>query len=1175
MVQYTVSGDVTEADYESLSGTVTIEPDNANRAQTLTLSTVNDSFEEGDETLTVTLSLGDQTEDVEIGTPSASATITDNDTLTVTVSNNDMPNVLEGHDATFALIVESTVTSTAHVVVDYTVGGDVTSADYDGPKSRTHTIDAGSSTAIITIATVDDNLPEADEGLTVKLTKATTRGRRVTLGAPSEVTTTIGAEDGTVPVGVQGGAVNEGGDAKFTVTLGSAALETVHLQYYTTEPAEPTTSADFTAVPSTSAESIMIEKGKTSITFSVPTTQDDLAEADETFTVVLQADSSNPLPDYVSIRVDRATGTIRDDDALRASVTADQNTLTAAAVTQEATFTVKLTRRNGEPGSGSQPVLVEYAGGSATLTIAAEDSEDTITIDEPSGSAWQADPPQSVGVQLTRVTSSAGTVSLGTTSASTTIVDEATVVVSIPGNASEIEGAPIEFTVSRDSDTNTYTGKIVVDYVVERGTATIPDFTAPSTRSLTLPDENTITVKTTNDTLVEANEQFTVRLTGAKKAVSSDPGNVVLGAARGTATIRDDDELDVSIESRQTTVLEGSSAVFTVKLTKDGTSESGAGSADVVVDYEVPAGSDAKAADKDFTAPSGKLTIRAGQSSGAITIAANDDDVLEPGGENLVLTLTGTPTTSPADKVDLGTPATAMTTIRDRVGTVIVSLEDARSVVEGQSAVFDVTLSGAVSVAVVATLTVPSDFETPDGLSIPMGETTGSFTVATTDNSQAEKDRTLSVTLDLDTELAGLVEGKNTATATIRDNDPLTVNVSAPRWIHEAESAVFTVTLTGGTGSDDVVVDYSVGGTATEDNAYTAPRSGALTIDGGGAPQSAETITITDALARFDPGDTLTVKLTGVTTSGRATVGTPRQVTTTVAAVTVSVTSVTHPSTEGESAQFTVSLSSDVSENALVRYGTVNGSATSPADYTAQSGTVTFEASSSRSTVVTVNTQPDTLAEGNETFSLAISEQRLPPGVEIGTAQATATIPDNDMLTATVTRQQPEVPEGSAATFEVELNFAGGSNVVVEYGVSDRATATGGKDYAPPSGTLTIRAGQTTGTISIATIEDDVLDRGETLLVELTAWSVAGTKTTPQTAPESESTLIRDENGTVVVSVADTTTDEGEEAVFTVTLSGMVDSNVQVPFQIGDGPAPNGDGDVKLCVASSGSGRLL
>ena len=180
-----------------------------------------------------------------------------------------------------------------------------------------------------------------------------------------------------------------------------------------------------------------------------------------------------------------------------------------------------------------------------------------------------------------------------------------------------------------------------------------------------------------------------------------------------------------------------------------------------------------------------------------------------------------------------------------------------------------------------------------------------------------------------------------------------------------------------------------------------------------------------------------------------------------------------------------MSLSSAVSENALVRYGTVNGSATSPADYTAQSGTVTFEAGLSTSTVLTVNTQPDTLAEGNETFSLVISEQSLPDGVEIGTAQLTATIPDDDILTATVTRQQPEVPEGSAATFEVELNFAGGSNVVVEYGVD--ATATEGKDYTPPSGTLTIRAGQRTGTISIATIEDDVLDRGETLLVELTA----------------------------------------------------------------------------------------
>ena len=117
----------------------------------------------------------------------------------------------------------------------------------------------------------------------------------------------------------------------------------------------------------------------------------------------------------------------------------------------------------------------------------------------------------------------------------------------------------------------------------------------------------------------------------------------------------------------------------------------------------------------------------------------------------------------------------------------------------------------------------------------------------------------------------------------------------------------------------------------------------------------------------------------------------------------------------------------------------------------------------------------------------------LPSGVTLGTATATGTIEDDDTVMAAVTAGASTVSEGSAASFEVALTDATSTaDVVVTYTVT--GTATSGTDYTAPSGSLTIMAGASSGTITIQTTSDLVLDRGETLIVTLTgASTTAGT----------------------------------------------------------------------------------
>ena len=61
---------------------------------------------------------------------------------------------------------------------------------------------------------------------------------------------------------------------------------------------------------------------------------------------------------------------------------------------------------------------------------------------------------------------------------------------------------------------------------------------------------------------------------------------------------------------------------------------------------------------------------------------------------------------------------------------------------------------------------------------------------------------------------------------TIEDNDELSASVTVPEAVAEGETARFTVTLGGGTSTADVVVTYSVGGTAKGQGLHGSQATG-------------------------------------------------------------------------------------------------------------------------------------------------------------------------------------------------------------------------------------------------------------------------------------------------------------------------------------------------------------
>ena len=1162
----TVAGTATSADYTSASasGTVTLQEGN-NPSVPITVITTDDTLTEGDETFSVKFSLVNPPADVVLGTSMVTATIAANDSLTASVRSSQ-ESLVEGSDATFTVTLTGGVSS-EDVVISYdtmpssedeasmTTDPAITGEDYDSP-SGTLIIPAGQTMGIITIPTSVDDVRERPETLRVTLRDATTEvgmAMVTSTATDASISITIGDRDGSVTVSLaENITVNEGDMAKFVVRLSGEVSEEVRVSYRTVTGTGTgaATPDDFTSETGT----LSISAGDTARTISVATTDDDAApraEAPEWFVLELQEVAATP-PLGVSLGVARARAraTIIDDDVPVASVKG----LETLAEGEMARFTVTL-----DEAAGSEAVLIEYTvGGTA---VAGEDyevpsGELSILAEMPSGdivfrTIADEDVNETLTLTLVAASTEQGRATIGTPrAATTTLAEEGVATLSVADrHVSEGDDAVFEVTLSKAVD-----DPVRVKWDTAAGTATATTDYGASSASGTVTiaaeaETAMFTVDTVVDGFAERSETFNVAL-----SLVGEPANVVAGAqaATATATILDGNPLSANVTTAgRSSVPEGSEATFTVVLT------GGTSTAEVVVTYEVGAGDTNGVVAGDFRAPGTSLRIPAGESSGPIVVATNADDVREPP-ESLRVTLTEAKMGDVA--VVLGAPPDpefAEVTIEEPVDDALVTVA-ATSVTEGAPVVFTVTLSGKVSQDLALTYVLQpgitavggEDYTAADltgSLVIKMGMTRETFTVRTIDDDDAENEETLGVTLTLPTgnESAGRPwrPGPTSATAAIRDNERLRVGVEGPQRLVRNGSGNFQITLDGGVPTADIEVHYTLGDTTDSD---TITRTN---VENGTLPPIAiptsETGTVSVTLNRLGP------------TAGTATLGTRTARTEIMpdGTETVKVEVIGTPSEQSRAALFRITRVAATGTpihtgDVTVTYGTQSGSATT-ADYTTKTGSEVFSAGGDSATV-TVAIEDDDLVEGVETFSLRISRS-LPTGVEYETMQATARITDGDTSQATVASGQPTVVEGETAMFPVTLTNAFSAPVVINYDVG--GTATENEDYTAPSGSLTIPAGQKTGTIKISTLVDDVLEplepNRETLTVALSgATSSAGDPTFSTTAV---GTKIGDRGGTVTVSVTATSVTEGAPVVFTVTLSGKVSQDLALTYVLQPG----------------------
>ncbi|NIY85779.1 Calx-beta domain-containing protein [Vibrio campbellii] len=956
--------------------------------------------------------------------------------------------------------------------------------------------------------------------------------------------------------------ISEGQQATFDVTLDQPLLEDTDVVLTLNEGTaeggtdyddnivtivfEDGTSEDV-SVDENGAFTVTIPAGEQSFSVSVNTTDDDLFEGNEVFTLNGGTEGQSEPATGVATIIDDGSGPGPTPDDDRPTVVS----ITDTTVNEGDAATLNVTLSN--PSSIDTTVIMNLADGTAeggidytntSVTITFEDNSSQVIAVNPDGSFEVSVPANDTSYSVTINTTDddifegAETFELsgstpnqnGTQSGTVTIVDDNTgpgpdpdddrPSVSISNAGTINEGDTANFVVSL---TNASEDDVQVELGLNLGDTEAGDLgtleyntgsswvAVPVDGVVTVPaglTEFDVRIASIADEVFEGPENFTVDVTGLGAVQGSDTGTAtIVDDGSGPGPDPDDDRPMVSI-SDAGTINEGDTANFVVSLTNasedDVQVELGLDLGDTEVDdlgtFEYNTGSGWLAVPND-----GVVTVPAGLTEFDVRIASIDDDVFE-GPENFTVDVAGL---GVVQGVDTGTA----TIVDDNTGPgpdpdddcPTVSISDAGSINEGDTANFSVSLTNA----------------SEDDVQVELGLNLG------------------------DTEVGDL--------GTLEYN-------TGSGWFAVPNDGVVTVPAG--------LTEFDVRIASIDDAVYEGPENFTVDVTGLGPVQGSDTGTATIVDDGTGPGPD--------PDDDRPTV--------------TSITSTTV--NEGEVATLDVTLSNVSTTPTVVNMTLADESAEGGVDYTNTLVTITYEDNTTEvinaepdgSFVVTVpandstysvtmSTTDDELTENTETFILSgVTDVQGVPAI------GTTTIIDNDaQLVASISNEL--INEGEAGTFDVTLSNASDTDSIVRMTLTD-GTADGGVDYTDtqvtvtyadnstevvavnPDGSfdITVPANDTTYSITVSTTDDDLFEGPE-------AFTLSGA-TAVQTAPaEGTGTIVDDGSGPgpgpdddrpTVASISSTTVNEGDPVTLDVTMSNASTTDTVVSMTLADGTADGG-----------------
>ncbi|WP_404972987.1 tandem-95 repeat protein [Vibrio campbellii] len=791
---------------------------------------------------------------LEIGGESGIATIQDNDSTTLSVSQ--VGDVNEGSDAVFTVSLSNEVQNPFVVNLKPTTDGSYTAEDADlgqmvvtyiDSQGKTQTLNvtpdgnvtipAGITSITVTIPTKTDGVYENTEsfGLTV-----TDNGGVTSNGAATGDANIIDAESAPkVSIVADQASVTEGGDANFTVSIDQKSDEDVVVSFTIGGDVD---GKDYQAP---TIYTVTIPAGQTSVALDVTTLDDGIYEGTENLTITLT--DTTGADSTLDADTKEATVSITDaQSAPEVNISADQNSVNEG---QTAGFTVTLDQVSDE----TVTVKFEYTGiaedgkdftGIASIEIPAGQSSADLDIATLTDGTYEG--AESFTVTIKDV--DGADAAIGANDNASVVINDAqqAPTVSIAADqASVAEGGDANFTVSIDQKSDE---DVVVSFTIG-GDVDDKDYQAPTIYTVTIPAGQTsvaLDITTLDDGIYEGTENLTITLTdttGADSTLDAD-------TKEATVSITDAQSApEVNISADQNNVNEGQTAGFTVTLSQ-------VSDETVTVKFEYTGIAEDG---KDFTGIA-SIEIPAGQSSADLDIATLTDGTYE-GAESFTVTIKDVDGAGAA----IGANDNASVVINDAQQAPTVSIAaDQASVAEGGDANFTVSIDQKSDEDVVVSFTIGGDVDDKDyqaptiyTVTIPAGQTSVALDITTLDDGIYEGTENLTITLT-DTTGADSTLDADTKEATVSITDAQ----HAPEFISDGDNP-------GDAPNNDVydfgsVNDNSVSGTVvgkvtaedkdSDDLVYSfadgSTTSGLFDID----PSSGE-ISLNKAIDDVDLGD--------------------------------------------------------------------------------------------------------------------------------------------------------------------------------------------------------------------------------------------------------------------------------------------------------------------------------
>ncbi|MDD9802370.1 MAG: hypothetical protein OXU53_07435 [Deltaproteobacteria bacterium] len=755
------------------------------------------------------------------------------------------------------------------------------------------------------------------------------------------------------------------------------------------------------------------------------------------FTVTLR----NP-PDSGSVTVDWALGT-----------DSDTNTEDAAAADFSGATTGSLTFAMG--GAATQQITLQ-----TVVDSAMENAEVfTVTLSNAMGGA--------VGIQSDATTATA-------TIAANAAVSR-TLALSA-GSASVAEGASLSYTVtltgsppatgddvtvswSVSADASTATTDAAAGDFDDDGDGTVNTNLPSGSVTFTSADasgaQKTFTVRAAQNTQSQVNRTFVTTITA-----SGGGGTNTVTPDTHTATLTDDDPMTASLTLADDSLVEGTDTMAAFGVSLSGATSVTPGEAitatlQVVTASTTATGGAATLGTRDYTTPASfSVTVAMGDTTASFNIALNDDNLNE-GSETLALQLMSVS----GGNVSLSsTPGdlTKTATIAANDPTTVAVAGPGTNVAEGANAVFTFTFAGGVPSA---SISLPYTVTGVIGGDLTLGSS-GLQNVISISASAAANAATTPVTFSLGIAADGVTEAAETLTLTLDD------------------SAGPPVRRPGGAGGGGLQIAAAANsGTATATIAANEAATLAVSVAASSVDEDASPAQVVFELALMEgmaartvpAAATVTYQLGGAATGGTAT-------------------------------------------DAARDYTRPTGY-----DSATDRGTVTIAANTGTASV-TLALNDDSLNEADEDLTFTVTaiagggggSVSLPGNAGDAVRTASASIDDEDDLTVAVSGPGSAVTEGASVSFSVTLSGATSTAaVMVPWSVgadSDSMTmdAAAGDfdednndaaDASFPSGTLTIGAGESSGTVMVQTFADGAAESAEVFVLSLGSSPSSTTRT--------------------------------------------------------------------------------